>query len=1115
MSCAKQTSNHTRFLTWLLISVFGLLITACGGGTSSPATVPSVGYVVDSPVGGLSFVCGALTGTTGTDGSFHYDSGTACSFTLGKVTIGSVGAVPSDGIVTPYDLAGVSRSDALNANAVAIAQFLQSVDDRSASTYINIPATVATALGSTTPTSIVSSTLTAPQIQTQLATLVTTATSGSRTLMLPSVAAANLNTFLQSAYPNLNPSVGAVPPSPSSSTASVPHLAVAFPSSLTASNTSVGFSATPDVNSIAYWVVLPAAAAAPNQWQVIAGIDSSNAAVALSGSSTIDAAATGSFTVANLAYSTGYKLYFVVANASASGKVSQVFSSTVTTGPAPQAPNLTTTATSPVASATGSATLPITSDVTGTGYWVVLASGAAPTAAQVIAGTDSSNVAASIKGNTQMTGGSAASVGVSGLAYSTSYTLYFASNNLSDTTKVSQVLSVTIQTGPPPPPQITAIATHATPTGNSAVFSVTVSSGAKGYWVALNSTASSPSAAQVMAATDAAGSAVSVSGNQQLTAATATNITVSNLAYLTTYKVYFVAATSTSSASATTVQSVSLDATGPAPTLRTTAFGGVNGAVNVSGTTIYWRGIPYAAPPIGSLRWKAPADPAPWATTLQTQSFGKACMQNPNQNDVLASTNQSEDCLTLNIWAPATGETNLPVVVFAHGGSNIIGSGALPVYSGEKFAGEQKVVFVSLNYRLNLFGWLYHSALQGTGNGLGNSGNFGTLDIIQALKFVKNNIASFGGDPNNVTLAGHSAGSWNTWNLIASPQAAGLFSKALALSGGVHINSTTASTNYGNKLLAMLVRKDGLAADNASAVAYIASTLGTDTLKQSYLYGKTSAQLISAHFGISGDSDNPSNNFVDSIGDGVVLPPDSATALTGAYLNSVPFLVGTVNEEGKQSGASVFALPNKWNEMLNTVDPDNPTITSIDQIIQAAYLPANKPFVDCGNAGYNAVVLNVNYPSIVCANGAFASSAVWGREEASIVKYQALQPKTYVYNFAWAQQSAPFNTVMGATHMTDVPFLFGNAVKEAGGPTGWNHTFEYATANKVGRDALSLIMRQSLAAFLRTGNPNTAALGTTWLPWSSASGGAKRIIFDADYTTPSITMSTTDALIPR
>jgi len=1113
MSCAKHTSTHTRVLTWLLIGVFGLLITACMGDSSSPATVPSVGYVVDSPVGGLTFTCGALTGTTGTDGSFHYDPGTACSFTLGKITIGSVGAVPSDGIVTPYDLAGVPRSDALNANAVAIAQFLQSVDDRSASAYINIPSAVATALGSANPTSIVSSTLTAPQIQSQLATLVTTATSGSRTLMLPGVAAANLNTFLHSAYPNLNPSVGAVPPSPSSSTADVPHLAVAFPSSLTASNTSVGFSATPDVNAIAYWVVLPATAVSPNQWQVIAGIDSSNAAVALSGSSTITAAATGSFTVANLAYSTSYKLYFVVANASVTAKVSQVFSSTVTTGPAPQAPNLTTTATSPVASATGSATLPITSDVTGTGYWVVLSSGAAPTAAQVIAGTDSSNVAASIKGNTQMTGGSAASVGVSGLAYSTSYTLYFAANNLSDTTKVSQVLSLTIQTGPPPPPQITAIATRATPTGNSAVFSVTVSSSAKGYWVALNSNAPSPSAVQVVAATDAAGSSVSVSGNQQLTAATATNITVSNLAYLTTYKVYFVAATSTSSASATTVQAISLDATGPAPTLRTTAFGGVNGAVNASGTTIYWRGVPYAAPPIGSQRWKAPSDPAPWATTLQTQSFGKACMQSPS-NDVLASTNQSEDCLTLNIWAPASGETNLPVVVFAHGGGNIIGSGALPVYSGEKFAGEQKVVFVSMNYRLNLFGWLYTSALQTAGDSIGNSGNFGTLDIIQALKFVKNNIASFGGDPSNVTLAGHSSGAWNTFNLLASPQATGLFSKAFALSGPLKLSTQSAGTTFGNKLLAMLVRKDSLATDNASAVTYIAANLGTDALKKSYLFSKTSAQLVDAFQGISGDLDNPSNSFAHSFTDGVVLPPDTATAFTGIYLNSVPILVGTVNEEGKQS-ASMFALPNKWNEMLNTVDPDNPTITSIDQIIQAAYLPANKPFVDCNNSGYNAVVLNVNFPSIVCANGATASSAIWGREETSITLYQPIQPKIYVYNFAWAQQSAPFNTVMGATHMTDVPFLFGNAVKEAGGPTGWNHTFEYATANKVGRDALSLIMRQSLAAFLRTGNPNNAALGTTWLPWSNTTGGAKRLVFDADYTTPTVTMTTTDALIPR
>jgi para-nitrobenzyl esterase len=551
--------------------------------------------------------------------------------------------------------------------------------------------------------------------------------------------------------------------------------------------------------------------------------------------------------------------------------------------------------------------------------------------------------------------------------------------------------------------------------------------------------------------------------------------------------------------------------------VRTTKFGKVQGKLSSTVSSHYWIGIPYAAPPVGSLRWQAPTDPAPWTTTLETKTYGKVCMQASILSTIA---NQDEDCLTLNIWSPASGETNLPVLVFVYGGSNIGGASSFPIYSGEKMASEQKVVFVTINYRVNLFGWFYHSAIQ-TGDQLGDSGNYGLLDIVQALKFVKNNIAKFGGDPNNVTLSGQSAGAFNTWCLLASPQAAGLFHKAVPLSGTLLVRTKAEGTTFGDKLLAMLVRKDGLAADNASAVAYIAANLSTDALKKTYLYNKTSAQLMAAYTGISGDSNNPSNYFVSDIGDGIVMPPDFDTAFTGNYLNNVPVMAGNTNEEGKQYGVyfskSVSTLYDKWMEMLATSDPDNPTITSIDQIIQAAYLPADKAFTSCSDAGYNAITLNVNYPAISCANGKYNTAGYWAWQTTALNKYQPLQPKTYAYNFAWAQEPVPFNTVFGAAHIADVPFLFGNATRETGGgPSNWyNFTFGYSTANKPGRDALSLKMRQSLAAFMRTGDPNNASLGVTWLPWSITSGGAKRLVFDADYNNASITMSTSDTPIPR
>lgn len=562
-----------RSFTRLAALLACLALGACGHGGGDGGNGPSIGYLIDAPVGGVTYACGVLTGTTGSNGSFHFDPGTACAFTIGKVTVGSVGAMPSDGIVTPHDLAGVSRSDALNTNAVAIAQFLQSLDDGTQSTSINIPASVVAALSKVAPTSILSKTSTPAEIQSQVSTLVSTATNGTKALVAPGVAAANLNTYLQASFPNLSSTAGVSSPVASSSPNNVPNLAVAFPATLTASNTSVGFSATADVNAVGYWELLPASAESPTQWQVISGLDSKNAAVALSGNTSMAAATTASFNVTGLAYSTGYKLYFVVANASATGKVTQVYSSSITTAGAPQAPVLSPSTISTISSTNGSAIFPLTSDVTGTGYWVVLSAGTAPTAAQVIAGTDASNAAAPMKGSTQMTGGTAASISAPGLAYSSSYTLYFVASNLSDTSKLSQVLSVAIQTGPPPPPNITAISSRVTPSGTTAVFSVTVDAGATGYWVALNATAPKPSAAQIMAGKDSTETASAISGNQKVAAATATNISATALAYSTAYTIYFVASTSSSSASATVVQSVNVDTTMAAPPTTFTVSG--------------------------------------------------------------------------------------------------------------------------------------------------------------------------------------------------------------------------------------------------------------------------------------------------------------------------------------------------------------------------------------------------------------------------------------------------------------------------------------------------------------------------------------------------------------
>jgi para-nitrobenzyl esterase len=548
---------------------------------------------------------------------------------------------------------------------------------------------------------------------------------------------------------------------------------------------------------------------------------------------------------------------------------------------------------------------------------------------------------------------------------------------------------------------------------------------------------------------------------------------------------------------------------------RNTLFGKVEGFCDATNSAFAWLGIPYAAPPVGPRRWMAPIDPTPWTTTLSAKVPGKACMQQGTVSDRLLGTiRQSEDCLTLNIWSPTSGENNLPVIVYVHGGSNVTGYGAMNGQWGGTMASEQKVVFVSINYRLNLFGWLNHTAMK-TGDTLSDSGNFGTLDIIQALKFVKNNIANFGGDPNNVTLAGESAGSGNVWSLVISPKAAGLFHKAMTMSFGVSASTTPANgQTFADTLLQQIVIRDGLSTNVAGASTYLASL----TAKQikDYLYGQTALSLISmltnstlysAYAGV------PPTRFMD----GVVQPPDSATAFTGSFLNNVPMLAGNTNEEGKTWGA-YFAKSGQWstlNSFINSFTPDSPNL-AIEDIIQSQYLPASKAFTSCSNAGYNALTLNAAYvygnSATYCSNGHYNTTFFWWHQTHSLNGYQPLQPKTYAYNFAWAQQPEPMKTIIGASHATDIDFMFGNTGTNRG-----NYWFPvgFSTANKPGRDALSLKMRQSLAAFMRTGDPNNASLGVTWLPWSSTSGGANRLVFDADYNNAIITMTTSNTPIPR
>jgi len=230
-----------------------------------------------------------------------------------------------------------------------------------------------------------------------------------------------------------------------------------------------------------------------------------------------------------------------------------------------------------------------------------------------------------------------------------------------------------------------------------------------------------------------------------------------------------------------------------------------------------YKGIPYAAPPTGDRRWQAPAPPAPWQEVLSAGDYGASCEQaEPPGRAPFGSRAQtlSEDCLTLNVWAPVAHAAPLPVMVFIHGGGNVGGSGSDRYYDGSSFA-RDGVVLVTLNYRLGLFGFFAHPALAREA-GAAPTANFGLLDQIAALRWVQANIGAFGGDPANVTVFGESAGGEDTVLLATSDAAKGLFARAIAESAS-DLWSSFPTMAQAETQGADIVTRFGLPGDRATA----------------------------------------------------------------------------------------------------------------------------------------------------------------------------------------------------------------------------------------------------------------------------------------------------------
>ena len=297
-----------------------------------------------------------------------------------------------------------------------------------------------------------------------------------------------------------------------------------------------------------------------------------------------------------------------------------------------------------------------------------------------------------------------------------------------------------------------------------------------------------------------------------------------------------------------------------------------------------YKGIPFAAPPVGDLRWRPPQYAAKWDGVRECTAYSAVCPQAPYpENSVYFQKPQpeSEDCLYLNVWtAAAQPDEKRPVMVWIHGGALTRGAGSLPIYDGTSLA-RQGVVLVTINYRLGPFGYLSHPLLSKE-SPHGSSGNYGVLDQIAALEWVQRNIAAFGGDPGRVTIFGESAGSWSVCALVATPLAKGLFQRAIGQSGGCfglmpdlksEFHGQPPAEERGEKLSAIL--ECDKAADPLAAMR-----------------AKSAAEILAAV------ANEPPGTRTAACVDGWVFPQEIAAIYAAGKQAAIPVLVGSNADEG-------------------------------------------------------------------------------------------------------------------------------------------------------------------------------------------------------------------------
>ena len=303
--------------------------------------------------------------------------------------------------------------------------------------------------------------------------------------------------------------------------------------------------------------------------------------------------------------------------------------------------------------------------------------------------------------------------------------------------------------------------------------------------------------------------------------------------------------------------------------IANTKFGQVEG--KKEGRFYTFLGVPFAKAPEGELRWKPPVDPDPWEGVLDATEYGCQSIQSNSMPVHLAGKGISEDCLNLNIWTPGVDDKKRPVIVMYTGGGSTNGGNNNPVFSGQKFIKDREIVFIFANYRLGALGFLYLGHL--LGEEYQSSGSCGLMDQIFALKWVRENVANFGGDPDNVTIMGQSAGGKSVCNIMLAPEADGLYNKAISMSGGYQVIRDLETTRVvTNRFLEV----NGIAKEDAGKLLTLP---WQDILAMQLKY-------YSAY-----------SNLTGPVYDGVVLPLDITDRLKPGAKKGVSVLIGHTKEE--------------------------------------------------------------------------------------------------------------------------------------------------------------------------------------------------------------------------